>query len=168
MKLTHINEEGNPKIVNISDKKMTKRVAVAMGEIVVSPATKKLILEGKTKKGAVLQTAIVGGIMGGKRSWEIIPMCHPIPIDGIEIEIEEIESGFRVVAGAVTTWKTGIEMEAITAVSTTLLTIYDMAKGVERGMEIGNIQLLYKGGGRTGVYIREGWEKVVEKMLHKM
>jgi cyclic pyranopterin phosphate synthase len=106
--------------------------------------------------------------MGGKRSWEIVPMCHPIPIDGIEIEIEEIEKGFRVIAGAVTTWKTGIEIEAITAVSTTLLTIYDMAKAVERGMVITNIQLLYKSGGKSGVFIKEEWKREIEGILKKL
>ena len=154
MELTHLNSDGTPRMVNVAEKGVTHRIAVASGEIWMSPETKRAILENRLKKGGVIQTAIVAGIMGAKRTWELIPMCHPIPIEGVDIEIVPIEKGFRVTAKATTTGKTGIEMEVLTAVSTSLLTIYDMAKSVERGMVIGEIKLEYKSGGKSGTYHR--------------
>ncbi|MEO1941296.1 MAG: cyclic pyranopterin monophosphate synthase MoaC [Campylobacterales bacterium] len=152
MELTHLNREGNPRIVNIIEKGVTKRRAVAVGEIWMSPGTKEAILEGKTKKGGVLQTAIVAGVLGAKETSRLIPMCHPIPIEGIEVKIEPIEKGFRVSVEAETTYKTGIEMEALTGVSIALLTIYDMVKGIEKGMVLTNIHLELKEGGRSGLF----------------
>jgi cyclic pyranopterin phosphate synthase len=156
MKLTHINEKNNPKMVDVGDKKITKRVAIASGEIHMNKNTKKAILEEKTKKGAVLQTAIIAAIMGGKKTAELIPMCHNILIDGIDVDIEEIENGFKLTVTVKTTSKTGIEMEALTAVSVGLLTIYDMAKAIDRKMEITNIHLDYKSGGKSGEFKRNG------------
>ena len=154
MNLTHINEKHNPKMVDVGDKEITKRVAVASGEIIMQKATKKAILEEKTKKGAVLQTAIIAAIMGSKKTSELIPMCHNILIDGVDIDIEETESGFKITATAKTTSKTGIEMEALTAVSVGLLTIYDMAKAIDREMVISDIKLEYKAGGKSGEFRR--------------
>ena len=154
MNLTHINEKHNPKMVDVGNKEITKRVAVASGEIIMQKTTKKAILEEKTKKGAVLQTAIIAAIMGSKKTSELIPMCHNILIDGVNIDIEETENGFKITATAKTTSKTGIEMEALTAVSVGLLTIYDMAKAIDREMVISNIKLEYKAGGKSGEFRR--------------
>ena len=154
MKLTHINEKHNPKMVDVGGKDITKRVAIASGEIHMKEETKRAILEEKTKKGAVLQTAIIAAIMGGKKTSELITMCHNILIDGIDVDIEEIEKGFKLIVTAKTTAKTGIEMEALTAVSIGLLTIYDMAKAIDREMKITNIKLEYKAGGKSGEFRR--------------
>ena len=154
MNLTHINEKHNPKMVDVGNKEITKRVAVASGEIIMQESTKKAILEEKTKKGAVLQTAIIAAIMGSKKTSELIPMCHNILIDGVDIDIEETQSGFKIIATAKTTSKTGIEMEALIAVSVGLLTIYDMAKAIDREMVISNIKLEYKAGGKSGEFRR--------------
>ena len=154
MKLTHINEKHNPKMVDVGEKEITKRIAIASGEIHMAQKTKKAILEEKTKKGAVLQTAIIAAIMGGKKTSDLIPMCHNILIDGIDVDIEEIEKGFKLIVTAKTHSKTGIEMEALMAVSIGLLTIYDMAKAIDRGMEITNIHLDYKSGGKSGEFRR--------------
>ena len=155
MKLTHINEKHNPKMVDVGDKEITKRVAIASGEIIMQEKTKDAILKEKTKKGAVLQTAIIAAIMGSKKTSELIPMCHNILIDGVDIDIEETKSGFKIIATAKTTSKTGIEMEALTAVSVGLLTIYDMAKAIDREMVISNIKLEYKSGGKSGEFSRK-------------
>jgi len=144
MKLTHINEKHNPKMVDVGEKDITKRVAVASGKIRMKKETLNAILEEKTKKGAVLQTAIIAAIMGSKKTSELIPMCHNILIDGVDVDIEVLEDGFKLIVTAKTTSKTGIEMEALTAVSIGLLTIYDMAKAIDRGMEIYDIRLEMK------------------------
>jgi len=156
MKLTHINEKNNPKMVDVGSKDITKRVAIASGKIKMKKDTLKAILEEKTKKGAVLQTAIIAAIMGGKKTSELIPMCHNILIDGIDVDIEVLEDGFKLIVTAKTTSKTGIEMEALTAVSIGLLTIYDMAKAIDREMEIYDIRLEYKSGGKSGEFRRYG------------
>jgi cyclic pyranopterin phosphate synthase len=154
MDLTHINEKHNPKMVDVGDKAVTKRIAVASGEIIMKKETKEAILKEKTKKGAVLQTAIIAAIMGSKKTSELIPMCHNILIDGVDVDVEETENGFKITATAKTTSKTGIEMEALTAVSVGLLTIYDMAKAIDREMIITDIKLEYKAGGKSGEFKR--------------
>jgi len=154
MKLTHINEKHNPKMVDVGEKNITKRIAVASGKIRMKKETLNAILEEKTKKGAVLQTAIIAAIMGSKKTSELIPMCHNILIDGVDVDIEVLEDGFKLIVTAKTTSKTGIEMEALTAVSIGLLTIYDMAKAIDRGMEIYDIRLEMKSGGKSGTYKR--------------
>jgi len=154
MKLTHINEKNNPKMVDVGNKNITKRIAIASGKIKMKKDTLKAILEEKTKKGAVLQTAIIASIMGGKKTSELIPMCHNILIDGIDVDVEALEDGFKLIVTAKTTSKTGIEMEALTAVSIGLLTIYDMAKAIDREMEIYDIRLEYKSGGKSGEFKR--------------
>jgi cyclic pyranopterin phosphate synthase len=154
MKLTHINEKHNPKMVDVGNKDITKRIAIASGKIKMKKETKEAILEEKTKKGAVLQTAIIAAIIGSKKTSELIPMCHNILIDGVDVDIEVLEDGFKIIVTAKTTSKTGIEMEALTAVSIGLLTIYDMAKAIDREMEIYDIRLEYKSGGKSGEFKR--------------
>ena len=154
MKLTHINEKHNPKMVDVGKKDITKRIAIASGKIRMKKETLKAILEEKTKKGAVIQTAIIAAIMGSKKTSELIPMCHNILIDGVDVDVEVLEDGFKLIVTAKTTSKTGIEMEALMAVSIGLLTIYDMAKAIDRGMEIYDIRLEMKSGGKSGVYKR--------------
>ena len=154
--LTHINEQGRAKMVDVSEKADTKRIGIASGRICMQPETFTLITDGKIKKGEVLAVAQVAGIMAAKKTWEIIPMCHPLLLTGVDIhfelhpEVSEIEA----IASVRTTGKTGIEMEALHAVSAALLTIYDMCKAVDRGMVIKDILLLEKDGGKSGHYVR--------------
>jgi len=152
--LTHINEKNNPKMVDVGEKEITKRVAIASGKIRMKKETKEAIINEKTKKGAVLQTAIIAAIMGSKKTSELIPMCHNILIDGVDVDIQTLDDGFKIVVTAKTTSKTGIEMEALTAVSIGLLTIYDMAKAIDREMILSNIKLEYKAGGKSGEFRR--------------
>jgi len=154
MQLTHINEKHNPKMVDVGDKDVTKRVAVASGKIKMKQSTKDAIIKEKTKKGAVLQTAIIAAIMGAKKTSELIPMCHNILIDGIDVDIQTLTDGFKIILTAKTTSKTGIEMEALSGVSIGLLTIYDMAKAIDREMVIYDIKLEYKAGGKSGEFKR--------------
>ena len=153
--LTHLNEKHNPKMVNVTEKEITKRVAVVSGKIFMKPETKERIKNDNLKKGAVLQTAIIGAIMASKKTSELIPMCHNILIDGVDVDIEEIENGFELKVTATTTAKTGIEMEAIVACSIGLATIYDMAKAIDREMIISDIKLLHKSGGKSGTFDRK-------------
>jgi len=153
--LTHINEKNNPKMVDVGSKDITKRVAIASGIITMSKDAFESVVNQTNKKGAVLQTAIVAGIMGSKKTSELIPMCHNILIDGVDIDIEILSSGFKVIATAKTTSKTGIEMEALVSVSTALLTIYDMVKAIDKSMVISDIKLEKKSGGKSGEYVRE-------------
>jgi cyclic pyranopterin phosphate synthase len=152
--LTHINEKNNPKMVDVGDKNITKRVAVASGIITMNKDAFESVINQTNKKGAVLQTAIIAGIMGSKKTSELIPMCHNILIDGVDVDIEIIENGFKVISTAKTTSKTGIEMEALVSVSTALLTIYDMVKAIDKSMVISEIKLEKKSGGKSGDYSR--------------
>jgi len=158
MEFTHFNEYGKAKMVSVGDKADTKRIAVARGTIVMDPATLKMIVDQTHKKGDVLSVAQIAGIMGAKKTSDLIPMCHPIFISGADLEfiIDESNSAVHIVATVKTVGKTGIEMEALTAVSTAALTIYDMCKAVDRSMVIENICLLEKMGGKSGHYIRQG------------
>ena len=153
--LTHLNEKHNPKMVNVTDKDITKRVAKVSGKIYMKNETKEKIKNDNLKKGAVLQTAIIGAIMASKKTAELIPMCHNILIDGVDVDIEEIENGFELFVTATTTAKTGIEMEAIVACTIGLATIYDMAKAIDREMIITDIKLLHKSGGKSGTFERK-------------
>lgn len=157
MKLTHINEQGRGKMVDISGKEDTQRTAVAKGAVYMKPETIELVLQKGIKKGDVLSVAQVAGIMGAKKTLEIVPMCHNILISGVDIEfdVQQENKCIEITACAKTVGKTGIEMEALTAVSCAALTIYDMCKAVDRGMTIGNIRLCKKTGGKSGDYIRE-------------
>ena len=152
--LTHLNEKNNPKMVDVSEKKQTTREAIASGEIIMNKEAFLSVINQTNKKGAVLQTAIIAGIMGSKKTSELIPMCHNILIDAVDIDIESFEYGFRVIAKAKTTAKTGIEMEALVAVNVALLTIYDMLKAIDKKMVITDIKLLKKTGGKSGDFVR--------------
>lgn len=157
MELTHINEEGRARMVDVSDKDNTIREAVASGSIYMKKETLERIREGSIKKGDVLSVAQVGGIMGAKNTPHIIPMCHPIMISGCDINFElDFENNkIDIKASAKTVGKTGIEMEALTAVSVAALTIYDMCKAIDREMIISNIMLMKKSGGKSGLFERE-------------
>ena len=147
--LTHFNSSGRAKMVDVSEKKVTDRTAVAQGYIYVSEGTIDIIKNGGIKKGDVLSVAQVAGIMGAKKTSEIIPMCHNIFISGANIEFEIEESSIKILATVKTSGQTGIEMEALTAVSIAALTIYDMCKAVDKEMVIGEVKLLKKTGGKS-------------------
>lgn len=162
MELSHVNEKGEVRMVDVSAKDDTQRVAVAEGFISMQPETLALIVEGRAAKGDVLACARVAGIMAAKRTSDLIPMCHPLPITKAAVECTPVCAGerpdglvgIRVEATCGVTGKTGIEMEALTAASVACLTIYDMCKAVDRGMEIGEVRLLLKDGGKTGRWER--------------
>jgi cyclic pyranopterin monophosphate synthase len=155
-KLTHFNQQGEVHMVDVGDKVITHRVAMAEGTIHMQPETLDLILQGKHKKGDVLGIARIAGIMAVKKTAELIPLCHPISITHIEINLEPQKNNNAIYCRAITETRdqTGVEMEALTAVQITLLTIYDMCKAVDRGMKISNVQLLEKSGGKTGHWKR--------------
>jgi len=158
MELTHINEEGRAKMVDVSEKRDTVRQAVAVGSISMNRETLDRINDGSISKGDVLAVAQVGGIMGAKNTSQIIPMCHPIMISGCDISFKiDIENTkIDITATTKTVGKTGIEMEALSAVSVAALTIYDMCKAIDRGMVISNIMLASKSGGKSGIFERKG------------
>ena len=150
--LTHLDEQGNAKMVDVGDKDVTSREAVARGHVSIQPETLRLIKEGLMKKGDVLTIAQLAGIMGAKKTSELIPLCHPLPLDRVDVDLEldEAESRINITATAKTTARTGVEMEALTAVSVAALTLYDMCKSVDRGMRIEGVRLVKKSGGRSG------------------
>ena len=150
--LTHLDEQGNAKMVAVGDKDVTSREAVARGHVSIQPETLRLIKEGLMKKGDVLTIAQLAGIMGAKKTSELIPLCHPLPLDRVDVDLEldEAESRINITATAKTTARTGVEMEALTAVSVAALTLYDMCKSVDRGMRIEGVRLVKKSGGRSG------------------
>ena len=161
-KLTHIDEKGDVRMVDVSAKPDTERIAVAEGFIAMHQETLDLIVEGKAAKGDVLACARVAGVMAAKQTSSLIPMCHPLNITKAKVECEPIEAGARedgrvgihVTVTCGVTGKTGIEMEALTGASIACLTIYDMCKAVDRGMEITDVRLLLKDGGKTGLWQR--------------
>jgi len=150
--LTHIDASGEAHMVDVSDKAETVRIATAEGHVKMAAETLALIREGNAKKGDVIGTARVAGIMAAKRTADLIPLCHPLMLTKVSVEIEEDAAlpGLRVTATAKLTGKTGVEMEALTAVSVACLTIYDMAKAADKAMEISGIRLLEKSGGKSG------------------
>lgn len=156
--LTHLNEEGRAKMVDVGDKAVTRRTAVAAGEVHMAPETLALIRSGGMKKGDVLAVAQVAGIQAAKHCWELIPMCHPLPLTGVDLSFSLQEDPCRVEIRAEVscTGVTGIEMEALTAVSVAALTVYDMCKAVQKDMCIEHIRLLRKTGGKSGDYCWEG------------
>ena len=155
--LTHLDAAGRPRMVDVGDKDVTDRVATAAGEIRMQPATLAAIRGGGIKKGDVLSVAQVAAVMAAKRTWELIPMCHPLLLTGVsvEFEVDEARSAISIAVTVKTRGQTGVEMEALTAASTGLLTIYDMCKAIDRGMEIHDLRLLHKEGGKSGLYRRE-------------
>ncbi len=153
-KLTHIDEGGAAAMVDVSEKAVTNRTAVAEGRVVMQPGTLALIREGNAKKGDVLGIARVAGIMATKRTHELIPLCHPLMVSkvAVDLTLDEALPGVRVEATVKVAGQTGVEMEALTAVSVACLTIYDMVKAVDRGMRIEGIRLLAKDGGKSGSF----------------
>src|SRR5690348_7256093 len=153
--LTHLDESGAARMVDVGAKPDTERVAVAGGSVFMQPETLRLIREGALKKGDVLTIARVAGIMGAKKTSELIPLCHPLPLTHLDVELtlDDEKNAVHIRATARTIGKTGVEMEALTAVTTAALTIYDMAKAVDRGMRLSDIRLLEKHGGQRGDYV---------------
>ncbi len=154
MSLTHFDSEGQAHMVDVSDKPVTARVAVAEGHISMARETFDIIGEGRAKKGDVLGVARLAGIMGAKKTPDLIPLCHPLPITkvAVDLTLDPDLPGVRITATVKTSGQTGIEMEALTAVSTAALTVYDMAKAVDKAMQIGGIRVVLKDGGKSGRY----------------
>jgi cyclic pyranopterin phosphate synthase len=149
-KLTHITPEGDARMVDVGDKPDTDRLAVAEGYVTLSPAALSAITEQRVKKGDVLAIAQLAGIQAAKRTADLVPLCHPLPIDGVDVHVTPEAGRIRVEARVRTRWRTGVEMEALTAVSAACLTVYDMVKAIDRGMRIEGVRLLEKRGGRSG------------------
>lgn len=157
---THFNDQGRAKMVNVGEKPITQRVAVAAGRVLVNEHTFSLIRSGGMKKGDVLTVAQIAGVMGAKRTPDLIPMCHIVQVEGIDLELhlDEERHSVEITAAVCCDGRTGVEMEALTAVSTAALTVYDMCKAVQKDMTITDIRLLSKTGGVHGDYKREEWQ----------
>jgi cyclic pyranopterin phosphate synthase len=151
-KLTHIDETGRARMVDVSDKAATAREALAQGFVRMSPETLKLALSGEGKKGDVRAVAEIAGVMAAKKTSDLIPMCHPLAISKAEVRVEPADGGLAVTARVKTTGQTGVEMEALTAVSVACLTLYDMLKAAEKGMVIEDVRLVSKTGGKSGAW----------------
>ncbi|HUE86609.1 MAG TPA: cyclic pyranopterin monophosphate synthase MoaC [Vicinamibacterales bacterium] len=157
--LTHVDARGRVHMVDVGDKASTSREAVARGTVRMSATARRLVQSGKTKKGDALQAARLAGIMAAKRTSELIPLCHPLPLTHVSVDITPVRGGFAVEGRAKTTGQTGVEMEALTAVAVAALTIYDMVKAVDKAMVIGEICLIEKRGGKSGTYVRRARTK---------
>jgi cyclic pyranopterin phosphate synthase len=153
--LSHVDADGRVRMVDVGDKAATVREAVARGSVRMSATARRLIQSGRIKKGDPLQAARLAGIMAAKRTSELIPLCHPLPLTHVGVEISPIRGGYAIEGRAKTTGQTGVEMEALTAVAIAALTIYDMVKAVDKAMVIGEICLIEKRGGKSGVYARK-------------
>ena len=153
---THLNEAGEVHMVDVSGKESTDRVAVAEGFVSMSPDLAARFFGGDLPKGDAAAVARIAGIAGAKKTADLIPLCHPVSLTGVEVFLKPAEHGIRITATVSTTGQTGVEMEAMTAVSTAALTVYDMVKGVERGVTIETVRLLRKAGGRSGEWLRPG------------
>jgi cyclic pyranopterin phosphate synthase len=153
-RLTHIGPDGSARMVDVSEKPATRREAVARGRITMSREAMRLATSGENRKGDPVQTARLAGIMAAKRTAELIPLCHPLQLSMVDVTLRPRRDGFEIESRVRTTGPTGVEMEALTAVSVAALTIYDMLKAVDRGMVIGEIQVMAKSGGRSGDYKR--------------
>lgn len=156
-RLTHLDEAGRARMVDVSDKPVTTREALAQGRVRMAPETLRRAMAGDTPKGDIRAVAELAGVMAGKRTAELIPLCHPLPLTSLKVEAapDEANNSFIVTARAKTNSQTGVEMEALTAVSVACLTIYDMLKAIDRGMVIEGIALMEKRGGASGDYVRE-------------
>jgi cyclic pyranopterin phosphate synthase len=168
-KLTHLDEQGRVRMVNVGEKAMTHRICVARGHVRMARETLDRIADGTTPKGDVLATARLAGIQAGKRTHEWIPLAHPLPLDALRVDLvaePEAPGGARLVieARADTHWRTGVEMEAMVAVAAAGLTVYDMCKAIDRGMSVENVRLVRKSGGKSGDWVRAGehWESTPE------
>lgn len=157
LRLSHLDEHGHARMVDVSAKDVTSRQATARGRVAMQPATLAMILEGRAPKGDVLATARIAGIMAAKRTHELIPLCHPLPVSGISVDLGPSEdgAGVEIEATVRVSGQTGVEMEALTAVSIAALTVYDMCKAVERSMRIEAVRLVAKSGGKSGDYVAE-------------
>jgi cyclic pyranopterin phosphate synthase len=153
-KLTHVDEQGRVAMVDVGDKPVTTREAFARGVVLMSATARRLIRAGEIKKGDPLQAARLAGIMAAKRTSELIPLCHPLPLTHVAVEIAPTPGGFAIEGRVRTSSQTGVEMEALTAVAVAALTIYDMVKAVDKAMVISDICLIEKRGGRSGRYVR--------------
>ena len=155
--LTHLDEHGHPKMVNVGFKSPTDREAIACGWIILPDKVYDTITEGSIPKGDVLKVAELAGIMAAKRTWEMIPLCHNIKLDLVEVkcELDEKRRGIKVTSKVLAKEVTGVEMEALTAVTVALLTIYDMCKGIDKGMYFNDVHLIEKSGGKSGHYLSE-------------
>jgi cyclic pyranopterin phosphate synthase len=154
--LTHLDERGRARMVDVTDKEVTRREATARAIVTMQPETARLIASGEVTKGDVLAVARVAGVMAAKRTSDLIPLCHPLPITGVDMQMEmDVENArLEIQATVRVTGRTGVEMEALTAAAVAALTVYDMCKAVDRGMSIGNVELLHKAGGKSGEFVR--------------
>lgn len=150
MSLTHFDVNGDAHMVDVTDKDVTTRTAVARGEVRMSPETQTLVRDGTAQKGDVLGVARLAGIMAAKRTADLIPLCHPLPLSKVSLDLDLTQNGVAITASVRTTGRTGVEMEALTAVSVAALTVYDMLKSVQKDMEITGIRLTFKDGGKSG------------------
>lgn len=155
-KLTHVGKSGNATMVDVSSKEVTRRIARASGKVSMSPQTAALVRAHQTPKGDPLETARLAGIMAAKRTSEMIPLCHPLLLEHVEVAVRLVDDGVEVESSVVMTGKTGAEMEALTAVSVASLTVYDMCKAVDKGMTIERVRLEEKSGGKSGTFVRSG------------
>ncbi|NKB87489.1 MAG: cyclic pyranopterin monophosphate synthase MoaC [Acidobacteria bacterium] len=153
--LTHLDSAGRARMVDVGDKPATRRTAMASGHLRMNPDTRQRVLAGETPKGGVVEVARIAGIQAAKRTSELIPMCHPLPLARVDVEIEAADDGIRVCTTATTTGSTGVEMEALTGTSVALLTLYDMCKALQRDMRIDSVTLESKSGGRSGDWTRD-------------
>jgi cyclic pyranopterin monophosphate synthase len=153
-RLTHVDARGRVKMVDVGEKAVTAREAIARGAIVMSRQALRLIRAGAISKGDPLQTARLAGILAAKQTASLIPLCHPLPLSSVRVDLSPTTRGYAIEARVRTTAQTGVEMEALTAVAVAALTVYDMVKAVDKGMVIGDIRLEYKSGGRSGTYRR--------------
>lgn len=157
-KLTHLREDGSAHMVDVSDKAVTKRVATAQALFTTRPEVVQMLMTGNLPKGEALGTARIAGIMAAKRTWELIPLCHPLPISKVSVDFEAQESAVLVTAQVTTKGVTGVEMEALTAASVAALTLYDMVKAVDKHAEVTEVKVLAKSGGKSGDWARDAGE----------
>jgi len=153
-KLSHVDERGRVRMVDVGNKLVTRREAIARGSISMSPKARRLVRTGALKKGDPLQAARLAGIMAAKQTAALIPLCHPLPLSSVDLELTPTGRGYDIEARVCTAAQTGVEMEALTAVAVAALTVYDMVKAVDKAMVIGDVRLMFKSGGRSGVYRR--------------
>ena len=154
--LTHFNRDGDPQMVDVSGKDVTTRKAVARGQITMAAETLMMIRDRGHKKGDVIQVAQLAGIIGAKKTADLIPLCHPLGLSHVNVDIALVDNGLEITAECRLEGQTGVEMEALTAVSVAALTVYDMCKAVDRAMEIKSIRLIHKSGGKSGVFDADG------------
>ncbi|MGC0270038.1 cyclic pyranopterin monophosphate synthase MoaC [Glutamicibacter soli] len=157
-KLTHLREDGSAHMVDVSDKAVTKRVATAQALFTTRPEVVQMLMTGNLPKGEALGTARIAGIMAAKRTWELIPLCHPLPISKVSVDFEAQDSAVLVTAQVTTKGVTGVEMEALTAASVAALTLYDMVKAVDKQAEVTEVKVLAKSGGKSGDWARDAGE----------